>query len=58
MSTIALNRSAYAEERREKVTLKERVKKYFRENAKTICAGLLMLNGNTNATELYRLLEK
>ena len=58
MSTVALNKNAYAGERRERVSLKERVKKYFAENAATITAGLLMLNGSASAYDVYRLLSR
>ena len=56
MSTIALNKNAYEGERKERVSLKERMRKYFAENAATIAAGLLLLNGSTSAYDVYRLL--
>ncbi|HJA68386.1 hypothetical protein [Lachnoclostridium sp. An169] len=58
MSTIALNNNAYAGARRNKTSLKERLRKYLEENAATISAGLMMMNGNTSAYEVYRLLKK
>lgn len=58
MSTIALNNRAYVTGNNKKGSLKERIKNYFEENAGTICSGLLMMNGNANALDLYRLLKK
>ena len=58
MSTIALNKNAYEGERKERVSLKERMRKYFTENAATITAGLLMLNGSASAYDVYRLLSR
>ena len=43
MSTIAINRENYTL-REENVSLKERIKNYFTENAAIISAGLLSLN--------------
>ena len=54
MSTIAINRENYTV-REENVSLKERIKNYFTENAAIISAGLLSLNGNANAYQLYQL---
>ena len=56
MSTIAINRENYTV-REENVSLKERIKNYFTENAAIISVGLLSLNGNANAYQLYRLLK-
>ena len=37
-----------------KVSLKERLRKYFEENAETITAGLLFMSGSASAYNLYR----
>ena len=56
MSTIAINRENYTV-REENVSLKERIKNYFTENAAIISAGLLSFSGNANAYQLYRLMK-
>lgn len=58
MSTVALNKNAYAGERKERVSLRERMKKYFAENAATITAGIMLMNGNASAYDVYRLLSR
>ncbi len=54
MSTIAINKNNYVV-REEKVSLKERLRNYFKENGKMITTGLLLMNGNVDAYQLYRL---
>ena len=56
MSTIAVNKSRYAvkENNAKKVSLKERLRKYFEENAETITAGLLFMSGSASAYNMYR----
>ena len=53
MSTMAVSQNRYAG-REEKASLMERIRKYFAENAETINAGLLMMNGNVSPYLLYR----
>lgn len=56
MSTITVNKNNYAvkENRENRVSLKERLRNYFAENAETIAAGLLFMNGSTTPYTLYR----
>lgn len=49
MSTLAVNKN-----NTKRVSLKERLRKYFEENAATITAGLLFMSGSANAYTLYR----
>lgn len=56
MNTIAVKGNSFAVNRNNtrKISLKERMKKYFEENAVTIASGLLLMSGNTSAFNLYR----
>ena len=56
MSTITVNKNNYAvkENRENRVSLKERLRNYFAENAETITAGRLFMNGSTTLYTLYR----
>ena len=56
MSTITVNKNNYAvkENRENRVSLKERLRNYFAENAETIAAGLLFRNGSTTPYTRYR----
>ena len=58
MSTIAVNKNNYAvkENNAKRGSLKERLRKYFEENAATIASGLLFMSGSANAYTLYRLM--
>lgn len=56
MSTIAINRENYTV-REENVSLKERLRNYFKENRKMITTGLLLMNGNVDAYQLYKLMK-
>ena len=56
MSTIAVNKNSYAvkENSGKKISMKERMRKYFEENAATIASGLLFMSGSGSAYNLYR----
>ncbi len=56
MSTLAINKNNYAEKENntKRVSLKERLRKYFEENAATITTGLLFMSGSANVYTLYR----
>ena len=56
MSTIAINKNNYVV-REEKAALKERLRNYFKENRKMITTGLLLMNGNVDAYQLYKLMK-
>lgn len=56
MSTIAINKNSYAV-REERVSLIERMKRFFAENQKMITSGLLLINGNTGAFQMYGLMK-
>ena len=56
MSTITVNKNNYAvkENHEKRVSIKERLRNYYAENAETITAGLLFMNGSTTPYTLYR----
>lgn len=57
MNTIAVKGNRFAvNNNTRKGSLKERMKKYFEENAASIASGLLLMSGNTSAFNLYRLM--
>lgn len=53
MSTVAVSQNRYAG-REEKVSLMERFRKYFAENAEMINAGFLMMHGSVSPYLMYR----
>ncbi len=57
MSTIAVSQKGYVGNEEKKVSLKEKMKKYFEENGATITAGLLLMNGSTSPYALYRMMK-
>lgn len=57
MSTIAVSQNGYIRNEEKKVSLKERMRKYFEENGATITAGLLMMNGSASPYTLYRMMK-
>ena len=56
MSTIAVSKNNYAVKgnNAKRGSLRERLRKYFEENAETITAGLLFMSGSASAYNLYR----
>ena len=56
MSTAAVSGREYAK-RSERVSLKERMRKYFEENAAVLTSGLIMLSGGGNTYNLYRMMK-
>lgn len=58
MSTIAIENKSYVEERRKKVSLKERIAGYYRKHQTDIAAGCLLMSGNASAANLYRVMNK
>lgn len=57
MSTIAVSQKGYVGNEEKKVSLKEKMKKYFEENGATITAGLFLMNGSTSPYALYRMMK-
>lgn len=53
MSTITAGQRDYVR-REEKLSLKERLKKYYEENADIINSGILFMNGNVSPYLMYR----
>ncbi len=56
MSAIAVEQNGYVK-RDEKVSLTEKLRKYFKENEKVIVSGLLMMNGSNSAYQVYRMMK-
>ncbi|HJC75761.1 MAG TPA: hypothetical protein H9697_12600 [Candidatus Mediterraneibacter faecavium] len=56
MSTIAVSKNNYAVKgnNAKRGSLRERLRKYFEENAAMIASGLLFVSGSANAYTLYR----
>ena len=56
MSTIAVSKNNYAVKgnNAKRGSLRERLRKYFEENAATITTGLLFMSGSANVYTLYR----
>lgn len=60
MSTMTLNKVTYKAftESERKMTAMEKFRNYITENSAIIISGLAMLNGNTNAYRIYRMLSR